>query len=123
MSPVILPLLDLPALDRTPEGKLPSKSDFLRLLWGYVDGNFVGFRGMNNSTLQCILCLNLLHRNSEPLLQDCQGSEYLSRREWLFGAAGTMLAGKAEGEVGGAEYPHEAGQRYHESHEGGEGKV
>ena len=42
---VVVPLLDLPALEKTPRGTLASKADFLRLLWGYVDGNFVGFRG------------------------------------------------------------------------------
>ena len=43
---VVVPLLDLPALEKTPRGTLASKADFLRLLWGYVDGNFVGFRGL-----------------------------------------------------------------------------
>ena len=42
---VIVPLLDLPALEKTPRGALASKSDFLRLLWGFVIGDFVGFRG------------------------------------------------------------------------------
>ena len=42
---VVVPLLDLPALEKTPRGTLASKADFLRLLWGFVDGNFVGFRG------------------------------------------------------------------------------
>ena len=42
---VVVPLLDLPALEKTPRRTLASKADFLRLLWGYVDGNFVGFRG------------------------------------------------------------------------------
>ena len=42
---VIVPLLDLPALEKTLRGTLASKADFLRLLWGFVDGDFVGFRG------------------------------------------------------------------------------
>ena len=42
---VVVPLLDLPALEKTPRGTLASKADYLRLLWGYVDGNFVGFHG------------------------------------------------------------------------------
>ena len=42
---VIVPLLDLPALEKTPRGTPASKADFLRLLWGFVDGDFVGFRG------------------------------------------------------------------------------
>ena len=45
MSQVVVPLLDLPALGKTPPGKLPSKADFLCLLWGSVGGNFVGFQG------------------------------------------------------------------------------
>ena len=45
MSEVVVPLLDLPALGKTPSGKLPSKADFLCLLWGSVGGNFVGFQG------------------------------------------------------------------------------
>ena len=45
MSEVVVPLLDLPALFKTPPGQLPSKADFLCLLWGFVGGNFVGFRG------------------------------------------------------------------------------
>ena len=45
MSEVVVPLLDLPALGKTPPGKLPSKADFLCLLWGSVGGNFVGFQG------------------------------------------------------------------------------
>ena len=45
MSEVIVPLLDLPALVKAPLGQLPSKADFLRLLWGSVGGNFVGFQG------------------------------------------------------------------------------
>ena len=44
-SEVVVPLLDLPALGKTPPGKLPSKADFLCLLWGSVGGNFVGFQG------------------------------------------------------------------------------
>ena len=45
MSEAVVPLLDLPALGKTPPGKLPSKADFLCLLWGSVGGNFVGFQG------------------------------------------------------------------------------
>ena len=45
MSEVVVPLLDLPALFKTPPGQLPSKADFLCLLWGFVGGNFVGFQG------------------------------------------------------------------------------
>ena len=45
MSEVVVLLLDLPALGKTPFGKLPSKADFLCLLWGSVGGNFVGFQG------------------------------------------------------------------------------
>ena len=45
MPEVVFPLLDLSALAKTPSGKLPSKADFLCLLWGSVGGNFVGFRG------------------------------------------------------------------------------
>jgi len=45
MSEVVVPLLDLP-LGKTPPGKLPSKADFLCLLWGSVGGNFVGFQGI-----------------------------------------------------------------------------
>ena len=43
MSEVLVPLLDLPALGKTPSGKLPSKADFLScygallvaILWGF----------------------------------------------------------------------------------------
>ena len=38
---VVVPLLDLPALEKTPRGV--SRADYLRFLRGYVDGNFVGF--------------------------------------------------------------------------------
>ena len=34
---VVVPLLDLPALEKTLRGTLASKADFLRLLWGYVE--------------------------------------------------------------------------------------
>ena len=44
---VVVPLLDLPALEKTPRGTLASKADYLRFLRGYVDGNFVGFQGKN----------------------------------------------------------------------------
>ena len=43
---VVVPLLDLPALEKTPRGTLASKADYLRFLRGYVDGNFVGFGGL-----------------------------------------------------------------------------
>ena len=39
---VAVPLLDLPALEKTPRGTLASKADFLRLLWGFVGGDLVG---------------------------------------------------------------------------------
>ena len=55
---VVVPLLDLPALEKTPRGTLASKADFLRLLWGYVDGNFVGFRGKPHGEPQPVV-LNL----------------------------------------------------------------
>ena len=45
MSEVIVPFLELPGIRKTPPGKLTSKTDFLRLLYGSVDGNFSGFRG------------------------------------------------------------------------------
>ena len=38
MSEVVVPLLDLPALVKAPSGQLPSKADFLCLLWGSVGG-------------------------------------------------------------------------------------
>ena len=41
---VVVPLLDLPALEKIPRATLASKADYLRFLRGYVDGNFVGFR-------------------------------------------------------------------------------
>ena len=41
MSEVVVPLLDLPALGKTPPGKLPSKADFLCVLWGSV-GESIG---------------------------------------------------------------------------------
>ena len=43
---VVVPLLDLPALEKIPRATLASKADYLRLLRGYVDGNCVGFRGL-----------------------------------------------------------------------------
>ena len=50
MSEVVFPLLDLSDLAKTPSGKLPSKADFLCLLWGSVVGNFVGTnRAMSDS--------------------------------------------------------------------------
>ena len=45
MSEVIVPLLELPGIRKTPPGKLTSKTDFLLLLYGSVDGNFSGFQG------------------------------------------------------------------------------
>ena len=41
-SGVIVPLLDLTALEKTPRGTLANKADFLRLLWGFVGGDLVG---------------------------------------------------------------------------------
>ena len=38
MSEVVVPLLDLPALVKAPSGQLPSKADFLCVLWGSVGG-------------------------------------------------------------------------------------
>ena len=34
---VVVPLLNLPALEKTPRGTLASKADYLRFLRGYVD--------------------------------------------------------------------------------------
>ena len=53
MAEVIVPLLELPVIEKTPPGKLLSKADFLCLLYGHVNGNFIGFRGKNH----CLLCL------------------------------------------------------------------
>ena len=44
MSEVIVPLLELPGIRKTPPEKLLSKADFLCLLYGSVDGNFSGFQ-------------------------------------------------------------------------------
>ena len=43
---VVVPLLDLPALEKILRATLASKADYLRFLRGYVDGNCVGFRGL-----------------------------------------------------------------------------
>ena len=45
MSEVIVPLLALPGIKKTPPGKLLSLAQFLCRLYGSVDGNFSGFRG------------------------------------------------------------------------------
>ena len=45
MSEIVVPLLELPGTKKAPAGKLPSKADFLCLLYGSVGGNFVGFQG------------------------------------------------------------------------------
>ena len=45
MSDTLVPLLELPCVKKTSSGKLPSKADFLCLLYGCVGGNFVGFQG------------------------------------------------------------------------------
>ena len=45
MSEILVPLLELPVTKKAPAGKLPSKADFLCLLYGSVEGNFEGFQG------------------------------------------------------------------------------
>ena len=47
MSETLVPLLELPSTKKTPPVRLPSKADFLCLLYGCVGGtgNFVGFQG------------------------------------------------------------------------------
>ena len=47
----------LPGTRKTPAGKLPSKADFLCLLYGSVDGNFIGFQGKICWLLYLILIL------------------------------------------------------------------
>ena len=76
MSEVVVPLLDLPALAKTPSGKLPSKADFLCLLWGSVGGNFVGFRG------KIYFNQTLLHSfASQELQASAARSALVARRE------------------------------------------
>ena len=45
MSEILVPLLELPVTKKAPAGKLPSKADFLCLLYGSIEGNFEGFPG------------------------------------------------------------------------------
>ena len=45
MSEIVVPLLELPGIKKAPAGKLPSKADFLCLLYGSIGDNFVGFQG------------------------------------------------------------------------------
>ena len=76
MSEVVVPLLDLPALGKTPSGKLPSKADFLCLLWGSVGGNFVGFQG------KIYFNQTLLHSfASQELQASAARSALVARRE------------------------------------------
>ena len=59
MSEVLVPLLEEPGVKKAPAGRLPSKADFLCLLWGAVGGNFVGFQGkiyLNQKVNLILLC-------------------------------------------------------------------
>ena len=46
MAQVLVPLLEEPAADRVPNGKLGSQADFLKLMWHYQKVNFQGFQGI-----------------------------------------------------------------------------
>ena len=93
MSQVVVPLLALPALGKTPPGKLPSKADFLCLLWGSVGGNFVGFQG------KIYFNQTLLHSfASQELQASAARSALVARREAVLSHQGNMAAGREKQE-------------------------
>ena len=44
----VVPFLLLPPIANVPEGVLPSKAEFIQLLWYHCDGDFSGFQGRLN---------------------------------------------------------------------------
>ena len=43
----MIPILEEPGLPRAPPGKLPSKCDVIRLLWGHMGDNMAEFKGID----------------------------------------------------------------------------
>ena len=43
---MVIPLLELEPLDRAPAGSLPSEAECIQLIWGHVNSNFSGFKGV-----------------------------------------------------------------------------
>ena len=44
----LVPFLLLPPIPNVPEGGLPSKDEFIQLLWHQCDGDLTGFQGKLN---------------------------------------------------------------------------
>ena len=43
---MVIPLLELEPLAQAPAGSLPSEAECLQLIWGHVNSNFSGFKGV-----------------------------------------------------------------------------
>jgi len=62
MAAALIPLLGMEPLGRAPIQSLPSEADTIRLIWGHVDSNFKGFRGISS------ICCNVEDRRGICLL-------------------------------------------------------